>query len=590
MLSAQIVLTPVESKRLLSRSILNMPAVKKALDSGTLIVHPSSTTIFMLEELGLKLPAKGIWICGHISPKGLCISRGMIDARLEIPGYGPDKYPFELIIKKGALLPLEQSALGPALEEMTAADVYVKGVNALDPEGKAAILLAARSTGGSIGVVLKKQKEKKFKMILPVGLEKKIPIPLSEALKAALKTDKAQGIPCGLWRIRGEVVTEIDAFRRLFDVEAVPISAGGVCGAEGAIVWIVRGEEDKVERALAFCREIHGHELPYTLDVYECEDCQYEKCHLRGQKWPPGPAYVLFYGGLGLGMLGGLIWMEQHNLGRWLRRELSLLGKASLFLFVLQFFVYMSVFYPLRLAFTFWWPVYFGLSVAVMWGLARLWLREGLWRRRDLRQRALQQVRGPLVWLQLAVGYADQHLALRPGRHQVQHVAAVGLVLLDRRPALGHLDPEAAQLVQVGIPSLRGHGTEQQRQQEAGSYGVRHVLPEPYGVRHALPALAAGSPRIPQSPCSGERRKSVPDTVRLTVCVHRDPLNLSQRALGRRPGRRKQLSTSSPQRTQPGSTSSGPPPCSPSICALVRMREPVSPARLRLPGGQDRAT
>jgi len=287
MLYSQVVLTPTEAKRLLSKAILQLDEVKKALDNGMLIVHPSSTTIFMLDELGFKLPPQGIWVCGHISPKGLCISRAMVDAILEIPDYTVDKYPYELIIKKGKLLPFEDSALGPALEEMTSKDLYIKGVNALDPNGKAGILLAARSSGGSIGLVLKKQKEKKFKMILPVGHEKIIPIPLEEAQKAAVRTTKSQGIPCGMWRIRGKIVTEIDAFKRMFNVVATPISAGGICGAEGAFVWVLKGKDTDVEKAVKLCEKIHGHKLPYSLDVYECENCKFERCNLVGKKWPP---------------------------------------------------------------------------------------------------------------------------------------------------------------------------------------------------------------------------------------------------------------------------------------------------------------
>jgi len=287
MLNAQVVLTPVESKRLLSKAILNLDEVKRALDSGIVLIHPSSTTIFMLAELGFQLDPKGIWICGHVSPKGLCISRGMIDALTEIPNYTVDKYPFELCIRKGELVPFEQGGLGPILEEMTSKDLYVKGVNAIDPEGKCGILLAARSTGGSVGLVLKKQKEKKFKLILPVGMEKRIPIPLDQARKAAIRTQKSQGIPCGMWRIRGKVITEIDAFRQLCDVEAIPISAGGVCGAEGAIIWVLSGEDEKVEKAYRLCEQIHGHKMPYELNVYECKDCKFTWCQLMGKEWPP---------------------------------------------------------------------------------------------------------------------------------------------------------------------------------------------------------------------------------------------------------------------------------------------------------------
>ena len=280
----QVVLTPTESKRLLSKAVLQLDEVKRALDDGIVIIHPCSTTIFMLEELGFQVPEQGIWVCGHISPKGLCISRKQIDAVMRRPGWGPEQYDFDIIIRKGKILPFEESALGPILDEMTADDLYIKSVNALDPESKAGVLLAARSTGGSIGLVLKKQKQKKFKLILPVGLEKRIPIPLSKAMAMAAKTQRAQGIPCGLWRLKGKLITEIEAFRILCDVEAVPISAGGLCGAEGAIVWVLYGDEKKVEEAYNLRRQIQGHELPYTLDVYECKDCPKAVCDLAGAK------------------------------------------------------------------------------------------------------------------------------------------------------------------------------------------------------------------------------------------------------------------------------------------------------------------
>ena len=283
-LSVQVVLTPTESKRLLSKAVLQLDEVKKALDDGIVVIHPSSTTIFMLEELGLQLPKERIWICGHISPNGLCLSRKQIDERKDRPDWTADQYAFDLIFRKGKLLPHEESALGPVLDEMTATDLYIKGVNAIDPEGKTGVLLAARSTGGSIGLVLKKQKVKNFTIIIPVGLEKRIPIPISQALAAAAKTQKAQGIPCGLWQLKGKVITEIEAFRLLCDVEAIPISAGGVCGAEGAFVWVLRGDEQKVENAYNLCSRIHGHQLPYTLDVYDCKDCPKDVCDFAGAK------------------------------------------------------------------------------------------------------------------------------------------------------------------------------------------------------------------------------------------------------------------------------------------------------------------
>jgi len=280
---AQVVLTPTESKRVLSKAILNLPEVRRALNEGIVVLHPSSTTIFMLEELGFKLTDERIWVCGHISPKGLCMARPIIDTVLEDREYTAAKYPFDLIIRKGELLPFKQPTLGPALDEMGSKDIYVKGVNAIDPEGNAGVLLAEKR-GGSLGLVLQKQKDKKFQIIIPCGVEKRISIPLGDAINAAAKIERAQGIPCQIWRLRGKVVTEVEAFRQLFDVQAIPVSAGGLCGAEGAVVWILKGEEDNVMKAYRLCDQVRGHVLPYSLNVYECAECPNPVCQLAGRK------------------------------------------------------------------------------------------------------------------------------------------------------------------------------------------------------------------------------------------------------------------------------------------------------------------
>lgn len=287
--SVQVVLTPTEAKRLLSKAVLSMDEVKRALDKSILIVHPSSTTVFMMEELGFKYSPKsefGIWICGHTKPEGLCGGVRLVMDKLQATdNYGPEMYPYDFIVKKGKPIPFgEKSALGPALEEIDSNGVYVKGVNAIDPEGKVGVLLMARSTGGSIGLTVKKQKEKKFKMIIPVGLEKRITVPLEKAMKAAMAAKRAQGVPCSLWELRGEVITEVEAFRQLCDVEATPISAGGVCGAEGCFIWVLEGEEKKVEKAYKLCEQIHGHELPYALDDYECKECPNPFCSISEKK------------------------------------------------------------------------------------------------------------------------------------------------------------------------------------------------------------------------------------------------------------------------------------------------------------------
>jgi hypothetical protein len=95
------------------------------------------------------------------------------------------------------------------------------------------------------------------------------------------------------------------------------------------------------------------------------------------QKLPPGPVYLLLFGGMGLVMLS-LIW-HAERMGRF-RRLLNLAalwGRTSLFLFIVQYYVYyVGLFYwspaPSR-----WWPLYFGLSLALMTSAAAAWYHHG---------------------------------------------------------------------------------------------------------------------------------------------------------------------------------------------------------------------
>jgi Heparan-alpha-glucosaminide N-acetyltransferase, catalytic len=53
-------------------------------------------------------------------------------------------------------------------------------------------------------------------------------------------------------------------------------------------------------------------------------------------KWPPSPAYLLFYGGAGLLMACMLLEMERRHIGRPIVAATALLGRASLMCFVVQ--------------------------------------------------------------------------------------------------------------------------------------------------------------------------------------------------------------------------------------------------------------
>ncbi|MBI5967001.1 MAG: hypothetical protein HY882_03965 [Deltaproteobacteria bacterium] len=280
-MQAEIVLTPTESKKLITKSILQLKEFQSALEKGIVAMHPSSSTVFLYEKIMGRRP-QGVWVCGVIAQKGLCGSREaleMIAARG--PGiHDPAKSLQTWFFKKGALQ--EQTPLGEILDQMTASDMYIKGSNALDPQGNVGVLYAnPAGGGGTVGKVIAAHRKKKFHLLLPIGLEKLIPVTIVEASKKAgfKKVEKAMGMPCGLIPVPGRKIDEVDAFKILSGARATPIAAGGLGGAEGSVVLALQGTEREIQKALEVTQTIKGAQLP-TLNLPDCQTCTNPNCHI----------------------------------------------------------------------------------------------------------------------------------------------------------------------------------------------------------------------------------------------------------------------------------------------------------------------
>ncbi len=280
-MQAQVVLTPTESKKLIAKAILDLKEVQAALQKGIVALHPSSSTVFLYETLVGHWP-DWVWVCGVTAPHGLCGSKEaqeMIAARG--PGaHDPRNSRQTWWFKDGRLQ--ERTTLGNILDQMTQSDVYIKGSNALDPQGNVAVLYGnPAGAGGTIGKVIAAYREKGFHLLLPIGLEKLIPVSIADACKKAAfkKVDKAMGIPCGLIPVPGRKIDEVDALSILCGAEAVPIAAGGLGGAEGAIVLALQGSEEQVRKGYALVESVKKAKHP-VLNFNDCETCQHPRCHI----------------------------------------------------------------------------------------------------------------------------------------------------------------------------------------------------------------------------------------------------------------------------------------------------------------------
>ncbi len=274
---AQVVLTPAESKKLIAKAIARLDVVRQAAKDGMIVIHPSSSTYFIIEELTGAKPRTNYWVCGVVTPRGMCVEMAMAsgDRSPRTVEFDPGKLKGLWAIKKGKFV--TEGTTAELMDEMTAKDVYIKGVNALDSQGNVGILVGER---GALGIVLSAWKKKQFTLIFPAGLEKLIPIPVRQAATEAkqAKYEYGMGLTAGLFAYpSGTSITEIDAVKLLSGAVAIPVASGGLGGAQGAITLIIKGRNKQVKDALEFIEQSKGAKLP-ALRLSNCSDCFVPHC------------------------------------------------------------------------------------------------------------------------------------------------------------------------------------------------------------------------------------------------------------------------------------------------------------------------
>jgi hypothetical protein len=92
-------------------------------------------------------------------------------------------------------------------------------------------------------------------------------------------------------------------------------------------------------------------------------------------KKPPGLSYIMFYGGFGLLMLGCVWLVSTWPVTRWAVGELSVIGRSSFFVFMLQWWVYGPVAHALDLGRGRYWPWELGATIIVIFAAAKAWVR-----------------------------------------------------------------------------------------------------------------------------------------------------------------------------------------------------------------------
>ncbi len=258
-LRAVLAFTPSESKRLIAKGVAGMPAVRAALADGDVVVAHGSTNVYVAEELLGCCPRREQFMSGQVINGVLCQT-------------APEEKPPIIRIVRGQLMgPL------PTMEETLrgfgTTGVFIKGANAVDPDGNAGVL-CAHPQGGTIGFAYGLISVHGLQLIVPVGLEKLVPSVPNAARHLGQDTlYYHSGLKVGMLPItNGIVVTEIQALEILFDVTAVHVGGGGVNGSEGAVVIAIEGEKTELDRAIELYEDIKG-EPPMSPRKARCFSC-----------------------------------------------------------------------------------------------------------------------------------------------------------------------------------------------------------------------------------------------------------------------------------------------------------------------------
>jgi len=238
----QTVLTPAAGKRLIAKAIAVHPAVQTALRSGTIVIIAGTTNGYAAEEI-LNLSGQAAGFNRRRFFRGLTLPPGI---PVTETGRLPDEtgFPGDVVIMKGKWQ--QRKTIFDIVDDMKEGDVILKGANSLDLRQKRAAILIGHPSGGTTTAALQSVIGRRVRLLLPVGLEKRISGNLDQL---AVKINAPGTHGPRLLPVPGEVITEIEAISILSGATAELVAGGGVSGAEGSVWLAVTGETEKEKLA-----------------------------------------------------------------------------------------------------------------------------------------------------------------------------------------------------------------------------------------------------------------------------------------------------------------------------------------------------
>ena len=253
----QCVLTPAAGKRLIAKAIQAHAAVQTALQTGTVVIVAGTTNGYVAEEILRSLGQSKDFVRNRFF-RGITLPHSFAVTE---SGRLPDesKFPGDVILVNGTWQKGE--TIFDVVDGLKEGDVILKGANAVDLLNRRAGILIGHPKGGTIVAAIQAVVGRRVRLILPVGVEKRVSASL-DILAAKLNDPRNQGprfLP-----VSGEIVTELDALAQLTGCAAEISAGGGVCGAEGA-VWVAASGDSAQEQAARKLLDAVSAEEPFDL-------------------------------------------------------------------------------------------------------------------------------------------------------------------------------------------------------------------------------------------------------------------------------------------------------------------------------------
>lgn len=250
----QFSITPAAGKRIIAKALTKHPAIDNALKSGTVVIIAGTTNGYVAEEI-LRLTgqsedfSKQRFFRGVVIPPAIprSISGRLVD---------DSEFPGDVVIERGVWR--KGKTIFDVVDDLKEGDVILKGANSLDLMNRKAAIYIGHPKAGTIGTAIQAVVGRRVRLILPVGLEKRVPGDLD---KLALKLNSQGLTGPRLLPVTGEVFTEIEALKMLCGVEADIIAGGGVAGAEGSVWLGITGNDESVKTSESLIKSVSFEKL-----------------------------------------------------------------------------------------------------------------------------------------------------------------------------------------------------------------------------------------------------------------------------------------------------------------------------------------